>query len=615
MFLFFVAFSPTIFAQSTNLFTSIPPFELVGDQLKVSNHVHSLPYYGNSHFIRLSNITEFETLTYVSVTLPELENPEILFEVKDFEINGHNDYSWHGTSADGGEIYILTKPEGTIGFIDLRTKYYEIFPLGNSNAILMEHNQHRYIEGSCLSTPSAELVDEFGCFEADCGAAVVDVLAIVTPDAQQQLNTQVGSLANLFLLYGFNFANIALSNSDIKGKSFRTRVINFTPTLTTDDISKAENFLSAINNNTSGIPALMNTFNADLVVVLINLNLFNSSNVGIFGGAFPSQNVLFCEIDQLSAPRYTFIHELGHRFNCEHDLISNPAGNGAGPYCAHGFFFGVGSGQAGKTPTIMAQPGVNGSLSVRALNFSNPDVNVGGVPTGTDKHNNASMIKVNMCAVSANQPTSIWDVKLLTIKSCSYNNMSATFAARITEPILALQGNSLGANLPIGLPGYTYKWFWSTTGKDADRIALLGNTESITIDNPIDCEGYFVHVEVGSSDKLVERKVVKVNTSCCKVKPKILIKNTTNKTTLSNSDLVIYPNPTNGIVNIAIPYTVNMNSSIEISNAQNIVLRHIDLKHNDQNIQINTDNFPSGMYYVKYQDGFISSHQTLIIQK
>lgn len=148
--------------------------------------------------------------------------------------------------------------------------------------------------------------------------------------------------------------------------------------------------LDALANGAAfaSIRAKRNTVGADLIVLLLDLNPAPgqsfTSGIGFTpdkaSGLTPDAGFSVVSLDGFS--NFTFAHEVGHNFGCQHDAAQNP------PTPAQALYpFAFGQRRVGSWATVMAYP--QGS-EINIPNFSNPGINFEGNPTGvagvTDNH-------------------------------------------------------------------------------------------------------------------------------------------------------------------------------------------------------------------------------------
>lgn len=248
LFVAIVMYSSGVFAQvSSASFTLLTGSHqnLDADQNKVLTYVGSLPREGTVKHIdwNASGLTG----NSISISLPDENNGQpIAFDVLDVFFASVTQYAIFGKSS-AGNIAIYITPEGTGGTIDLVGSSYNLYPLGSNKGLLIKNSSVEALTSVCGTQDNnpEETSDELFCGE-ECGKAVLDILAMVTPNAQVWLNDNFGSLAPWFLFVETHNINGAFIFSGIPDKRVHVRTINYTPNfaLTTDILTDLLNFRS-----------------------------------------------------------------------------------------------------------------------------------------------------------------------------------------------------------------------------------------------------------------------------------------------------------------------------------------------------------------------------------
>lgn len=198
----------------------------------------------------------------------------------------------------------------------------------------------------------------------------IDVMVLYTPLAAANAGGQAG-IANLINL-GISEANTSYAES---GVAQRIRLVHSTQVA----YAESGNFSTVLNDLRggfgafSGVPALRDTYGADLVALLIH-----PSNPSACGVAFLMTQVsqafapnAYSVTDTSCVPGFTLAHELGHNMGARHDWYID---NGITPYTyAHGYVNAL-AGQRWRT--IMAYPDqctAMGFNCTRILRWANAD--------------------------------------------------------------------------------------------------------------------------------------------------------------------------------------------------------------------------------------------------
>lgn len=154
----------------------------------------------------------------------------------------------------------------------------------------------------------------------------------------------------------------------------------------------AEWILNDLNNNAQVENLRANTFDADLVVLLIN----NPTMAGVTAGRANLHNLndrtrAHSIVQILEGARFTFTHEMAHNFGCKHDN-DNATTNGLTTFAR-----GKGWTQGGTVRrTIMADAAAN----QRILHFSSPGINFNNISTGAADRDNARQLREQALKIS-----------------------------------------------------------------------------------------------------------------------------------------------------------------------------------------------------------------------
>ncbi|MBK9399796.1 MAG: T9SS type A sorting domain-containing protein [Bacteroidetes bacterium] len=79
-----------------------------------------------------------------------------------------------------------------------------------------------------------------------------------------------------------------------------------------------------------------------------------------------------------------------------------------------------------------------------------------------------------------------------------------------------------------------------------------------------------------------------------------------------NSDYSIYPNPTNGIIHLS-NLICNENIEIQILNSLGQIQLHQTFT-NENAIELHLENYPKGIYFLKYRCGGLCRTEKIILQ-
>lgn len=469
----FVLCTASALAQST-AFTFVSPYTgLDADQSKVLNYVTSQPRLGDVQHVAWASESLFDNNGKITVTLPgENGGQPISFEVLGSHFANETDYAVFGRSSLG-EIAVYVTSQGKGGSITLLNSTYVLYPMGGTKGALIKTNPSQGEGGTCATDQAPP--EELGYCEESCGNDVLDVLAMITPDAQQWLNDNYGIFGLWFLFVETNNINGALINSNISGKRVRVNIIPYAP-----EFAWTGSIGGDLNNFRNSIVAqqLAQQNGADIRVII------NNQNYGGIAGAIPSDQldpattnkVAIARVTFIGPIRYTFAHELAHHFGCWH---SSPLMSG----CRNG------KNLLNSKNTIMANAGNN----TRIQHFSNPDVFFNGESTGElTIRDNAAQIRGALCEV-ANNNSPVWfsvDYEHEPLPNI-HPNCPFAASASVTPGMQEIWGNLWNCAGP-----YTYQWAWSTNNVTYTNIGT--NSPNLNLPSPPACPVFYLRLTIST---------------------------------------------------------------------------------------------------------------------
>jgi hypothetical protein len=266
-----------------------------------------------------------------------------------------------------------------------------------------------YPEDQIVQAPETPAVAAYGPVVMSDDGSRTDLMVLYTAAARAQQGGTAAMQARITL--GVAETNQAYANSGI---GTRLRLVHMRETSYVElgantDLNNLSNGSGVLNV----VPGLRNQYGADLVkLVTTNAGCGIAWLAGPAGSMAGQASYGFSVTENSCiSPNYTFGHELGHNQGSNH-APGDPVGTGAYDYS---FGFRRCSPNSPLFRSVMAYACPSGTNPARSLNFSNPNVNVGGSPTGTASQYNAASIHNTRTLVAnwrTQQPlirvTSLW---------------------------------------------------------------------------------------------------------------------------------------------------------------------------------------------------------------
>lgn len=294
--------------------------------------------------------------------------------------------------------------------------------------------------------------------------------------------------------------------------------------------------------------------------------------------------------------RHTFSHEMAHVLGAHHNRVAN-GGDDDTDVCSHGWRFIDGLGIERRTIMAATTALTFGDARTRSLNYSNPNVLLNGVSTGTADNDNTRTINNYACGIvqfyrpPAGLSVHISGQNLL----CGINGGiigTGTYLANVIQP---------GQGVP-GAPPYTYRWQWSATGVFSINSPVISTAQSLTIQTIYDCPVFYLRVIVTSqtNPEVYATDIFHVSTALCSqcVSEPLITENS--DIPFSHSEVDIYPNPASRFIEIkssGISYSLPTKAAIYDS--QGRLRLTIDLSIVDNNGIIDVSTLNSGLYCIQ----------------
>jgi hypothetical protein len=254
-------------------------------------------------------------------------------------------------------------------------------------------------------------------------------------------------------------------------------------------------------------------------------------------------------------------------------------------YCK-GFWCFAGGGTKRSTLVHQLRDG-----HTRILNFSNPNVQVGGGATGTSTENNATQVSS----------------QFLTVANFRAGNTTMLVGMTGLGYVPAFSTQTWEADVRCGTPGFTFQWATSSDGIDFTPIGS-GATVTFTVGN----SDFFIRVIVTDANGQVGETTmpVTIDNGCswCPQELKVPTKPVTNH--LNEIQISAFPNPANDNINFKLMIPSEYIVKLEIIDYLGKVIQTVQnekLPKGEYNAEYNTSALPSGVYMYR----LIAGDQTI----
>ena len=368
------------------------------------------PAYSNLYFVKFLPLAELQQGGQIVINLPDDGCETLIYQVEAVEYRSDDDYVWTGIlEADEenlcecrtGAITLISSLYGKIGHITIDEKSYEVIQVSTERFVLAKVDHSIFTEDECGVTETDNTSLRFDLSEEEVaelrneGNCNVKCLVLFT-EAAELISVDI----NLRTILAVQQTNQAFRNSDMTACELTLELVGVLPfdgPEGNDIVQDLNTFIDDVNGE---MTTLRNESEADIVV------LFNDGNYeNTFGAAFqgPDEARPFSIVRAGAIPTvaFTFSHEMGHLLGADHTIVlGNPApGFNRGHEFKTGDFLPCIFGS--KRSTVLHPLDGVENLGRRILNYSNPEVNFEGKPTGReDERDNVRNMKNVGCQVA-----------------------------------------------------------------------------------------------------------------------------------------------------------------------------------------------------------------------
>jgi peptidyl-Asp metalloendopeptidase len=332
-----------------------------------------------------------------SLTLNVADDTLLDAVTEKIEKRSGNNFTWIGKMPEVSETAtsILVVKDGQVtGSVQAGNELYEIVPLGSGRHAILQVDQskfppdeglhplkaervHKELKAKYASLDGSESQESYDSDMAEKGdTPVVDALVVYTAAAKAKAGGKAQMEAKI--QQAVDETNLSYKNSKINMKlhlahQFET---NFAET------GKSKNdlnlFVKRGNSPTDEIFTSREKYRGDVVVLILS-KLDDTCGMAAQIEAEPKLAFCIVSLDCMTA-MHSFAHEIGHLLGARHNWEADSTESKTFPD-RHGFWHrGQGKNKAWRTVMTYPCPTVN---CPRILWWSNPEVKIEGVPTGS----------------------------------------------------------------------------------------------------------------------------------------------------------------------------------------------------------------------------------------
>ena len=450
------------------------------------------------NWIKLSNITEaIDEEGYISFSLPNREEYRMKLTRSEFSDENNFVYAAQREEEDGeptGDDLVIVNVGGYISAsIQVGDEFFRIIPITPETQILVKARPEM---PNWCGTPDIESqATQAAECKMDNKSCTIKIMYVIDIDSETKTFLSKNSIISLCKLWTEEL-NTTLKNSDVKHK-FEQVWIEFLdkPMAFINDDCRVSSFQKEyITNTNSPVYIARQQSEADIVIFLTTRNshfAYCQREGKAFTIGAKNSNEAFAIVKLDAAVQWlTVVHETGHLMGGRHE-----DDNDAPPAKAHQFYV-----KSELKRTMMFGDKTYGA---RIKYFSNPNVKLGGTPTGEVDKFNACVIQNQGCITAG----------LVADNKCAFT-LGGVFDKACNPTKLDL--NILGTPLNCLNSAYTYTFEYSIDGKTFTK-SCSAKSSKCTINLSSNPKNYIVFVRVlisiSTSSNPLQQSIDKVYSS------------------------------------------------------------------------------------------------------
>ena len=425
-----------------------------------------LTFFATFLLAAYSNVKKLEESTFKSsqIEFYSSTNNKLLKAQKIFSHDlGQGNFSWNGKLTNGEEgLLTFTKIKGTTQGT-VRFKGGQTYSLGTTNAGAVFFSPKKQTSQRCAGCEhpnKSSPIDPRTLRRAknwrNGDGNLVDLLVAYTSDARISLNFNTENEIKAYIQNAVSESNLCFINSKVNCSIRLVHVVEVEYNETQNPSLDLNRSVDQADGYLDDLHSLRDQYGADLVTLLV------SKGDGSLGGiaksmAYPSLdfessgfNVVV--MDQIGAPNYSLLHEIGHNMGCLHNREdamnrgipeTDPSNNSVFKAFNYGKRWLV-DGEGYRT--IMSYD-TEGSLtySNRIPHFSNPNIEYQGISTGNiDSEDNAQVLNTTAPYVSNFRDSVIQQIvpslQELTVEEGNASSVTIRLASKLDQNMTITAG-------------------------------------------------------------------------------------------------------------------------------------------------------------------------------